>query len=297
MTGSPAAPARLGLIGFGALGRELIRHLRPEFESGRLLCTGAIVRDVVAHGSERDRRAAAGELPPGWPTTFPGVEQLVDASDLVVEVAGVQPAWEYGAFVVKRGRTLLLASVGVLADERRAAVLEAGPGELLLTAGAVGGLDLLRATAQADGLDELRLTTRKAPATLLRPWMAAEERERLAGLPADAPAEMLFEGSPAEAIRRFPANVNVAVAIADASRRRGAAGELEPRTAAIGRMTVRLVADPSATDSVHLIEAAGAAGHFRFELANRPSRANPRSSALTAQSLALDVRGWLARRG
>lgn len=290
------APARIGLIGFGAVGRDLVRFLRPEFERGELVMAGAAVRDVVRYGRERDELAAASALPAGWPTTFPGIDALVAGSDLVVECATVQAAWEYGQFVVKKGRTLLLASVGALAEPRQAAVLEGGPGELITTSGAIGGLDALRAAAQADGLDSVTLTTRKQPRSLAAPWMPAEQHQRLAALRPGDEAELLLEGDPFEAIRRFPSNSNVSVALADATRRRDADGALEARSAAYPRVVARIFADPNARRSTHTIEAAGAAGDYRFEFANRPSRDNPRSSALTAQALALEVRQWLARR-
>lgn len=289
-------PARIGLIGFGAVGRDLIRHLRPEFERGELVSGGATVRDVVRHAAEREQLEALGQLPPGWPATLPGIDGLVQASDLVVECAGVQAAWEYGQFVVKKGRTLLLASVGALAEERQAAILEAGPGELLTTSGAIGGLDTIRAAAQADGFDSVVLTTVKQPRSLAAPWMPPDQRERLAALrPGDEP-ETLLEGDPFEAIRRFPANSNVSVALADATRRRMPDGTLERRAEAYPRVLVRVVADAATPRSVHTIQASGPAGDYRFEFANRPSRENPRSSAITAQALALDVREWLARR-
>jgi aspartate dehydrogenase len=46
------------------------------------------------------------------------------------------------------------------------------------------------------------------------------------------------------------------------------------------------VADPEAPGNVHEIEAEGAAGRFTISLQGRPSRTNPKTSALTAFSVA-----------
>src|SRR5690606_39256610 len=111
------------------------------------------------------------------------------------------------------------------------------------------------------GLDRVRLTTTKAAGSLVQPWMGDEEADRLRRLRAP---ETVFDGTPAEAIERFPANVNVAVALADAVRGLGTMAD------GLARVRVRIVADPAATASTHVIEAGGGSGDYRFEIANRP---------------------------
>lgn len=49
---------------------------------------------------------------------------------------------------------------------------------------------------------------------------------------------------------------------------------------------VELVADPGAPGNIHEIEAEGAAGRFAIQLQGRPSRMNPKTSALAALSVA-----------
>ena len=50
--------------------------------------------------------------------------------------------------------------------------------------------------------------------------------------------------------------------------------------------TVELVADPAAPGNVHEIEVEGTAGRFAIRLQGKPSRSNPKTSALTAMSVA-----------
>ena len=49
---------------------------------------------------------------------------------------------------------------------------------------------------------------------------------------------------------------------------------------------VELVADPDAPGNIHEIEAEGAAGRFAIQLQGKPSRTNPKTSALAALSVA-----------
>lgn len=264
----------IALIGSGAIGTELLEHLRPELDTGRLRCAGAVVREPARH----PELAADDVL---------SVADAARLADLVVECAGVAAARELGPAVVAAGTPLLVASVGALADPATAAALLGGPGELLTTTGAIGGLDLIRAAAEADGVDRATITTTKTASSLVQPWMDDREAARVRGL--DRP-EVLFEGTPAEAIDRFPGNVNVGVALGLAMRGRG------PIADGLSRVTVRIVADPHTDTSTHRIEASGSSGEYRFEIGNRPSPANPRTSAMTAQALATEVRDRLGLR-
>jgi aspartate dehydrogenase len=264
--------ARIALIGYGAIGREVVEHLAPEVAAGEVELVGAVVRH-----------------PERYPSPPPGGFISLDAAaggDLVVECAGVPAARELGPAVVAAGAALLVTSVGALADPAVARSLDGGPGELLLTSGAIGGLDLIRAAAQAGGLDRATITTTKTASSLVQPWMDDGAAARIRGL---TEPELLFDGTPAEAIERFPSNVNVAVALGIAARGLGEIAD------GLARIRVRIVADPRTDTSTHVIEAEGSSGRYRFEIGNRPSRANPRTSALTAQAVAADVRAWLAR--
>src|SRR5699024_8931032 len=117
-----------------------------------------------------------------------------------------------------RGPTVGAHERGALADPVTRESLLAGPGRLRVTNGAIGGLDVLEAAAQADALETVEITTSKEATGLIRPWMTEAEAERLRRLrPEDGPLTV-FTGNPAEAIEKFPANVNIAVALAWATR-------------------------------------------------------------------------------
>ena len=237
---------------------------------------------------------------------------MFDRFDVIVECAGVPAAARFGPAVIAAGRSLVLTSVGAMAGPDTRAGLLAGPGRLHVTNGAIGGLDVIEAAAQADGLDYVEITTSKEASGLIRPWMSEPEAERLRGLrPEDGPLTV-FEGNPAEAIEKFPANVNIAVALAWATRglrsaapasdsgARAASTETAPEHtdadllgASLGRVRVVLHAVAGQTQSAHRIRASGSAGEFAFDIRSTPSPENPATSGLTALSVARTLRNVL----
>ncbi|WP_313818004.1 aspartate dehydrogenase domain-containing protein [Citricoccus sp.] len=299
-----SSPARVLLLGFGAIGRHVATLLAPERDAG-LLQLRAAERDVAAHGH---RSVPGVELvTTGLDTDCPTWPEALAEADLVVECAGVTAAGEYGPEIIAAGTDLVLTSVGALADPDLARTLLAGPGRLWVTNGAIGGFDVLAAAADADGLDSVRIRTSKLPTSLLRPWMAPDEVERLRALRPEDGHTTVFSGGPAEAIERFPANVNVAVGLAWATRGRAAAGVGVgcvdgPEDAALlrrslERVQVELVADAAAVRSRHEILAAGPAGRIELAFESAPSPENPKTSGMTALSVTRTIREALARRG
>jgi aspartate dehydrogenase len=171
---------------------------------------------------------------------------------------------------------MIIASVGVLGDSGFARSLteaaEKGRSRLTVPAGAVGGLDALRA-ARLGGLDEVCYTGRKPP--LAWTGTPAEAGRNLALLVSQEP---VFNGNASEAVRLFPKNANVTAAVA---------------MAGIGfdRTRVTLIADPAIVHNQHEIEAEGSFGRFRIVLENRPLAGNPKTSELAALSVAQAVIG------
>jgi aspartate dehydrogenase len=186
-------------------------------------------------------------------------------ADMVVEVAGHGALAQYGVAALRQGSDLVIASIGALADEALWLSLQraATHARILLPAGAVAGIDAL-AAARLGGLDSVRYSSRKPPASLSD------------ALPTDRES-VVFEGNARDAALQFPQNANVAATIA---------------LAGIGfeNTEVRIIADPTLTQNVHVLEARGAFGSFAMTIAGRPLPGNPKSSSLTAMSVLRCIR-------
>ena len=272
---SSSAP-RVLLLGFGAIGRQLVTLFDPsEFE------VSAFVRDAAPH-HER------GTL--GVSLYDDNLAELIDAHDIVVECAGVPAAKEHGPAVIASGKDLVLTSVGALADPDARRALLAGPGKVHVTSGAIGGFDLWAALAESNAADTVKIRTTKNAEALIQDWMNDDERAELEN--ATEPF-VLFSGRPADAIAKFPGNVNVSIALAWATRGRGASDD-ELLERSLERVTVELVASPNLVDTRHDIEVSGSAGTFSLVSESGPNPVNPKTSAITALSVAHTLRHALA---
>ncbi len=251
----------VGLIGYGGIAQDVLAALREHGPSVAVI--GALCRP----GRAAKARAALGDI-----AVVETLDELLELGPAVVaEVAGQPALAEFGPQVLRDGTDLLVISIGALAEpkllDRLKAAARDGESRMLLPAGAVGGLDAI-AAMRLGGLSTVRYRSRKPPAA----WRGSPA-EKVADLDALKSRTVLYRGSAGEAALLYPQNANVAAAVA---------------LAGVGfeATEVELVADPDAPGNVHEIEAEGAAGRFAIQLQGRPSRSNPKTSALAALSVA-----------
>ncbi|MFD4694562.1 aspartate dehydrogenase domain-containing protein [Streptomyces sp. NBC_00683] len=257
---------KVGIVGWGAIGRVVGTALAE----GRV--GGAELVCVV------DNRPL-GEAAPARQATF---EEALETCDLIVEAAGQGVVREWGERVLESGTDLLIASTGALTDEELAKrLLAAGPGRVYFTGGAVGGLDLLQAARSLGPLDEVRLTTTKLPSTLEQPWM---DEDLLARMRSATGPVVVMSGTAREVPVKFPKSTNVAASVALA------VGDLDA-------VRVQVVADPAAHRTRHLIEASGAHGAYRFEVAHLPDPGNPATSQVVPYAVLRSLAALAGRTG
>jgi aspartate dehydrogenase len=145
---------------------------------------------------------------------------------------------------------------------------------IIVPTGALLGLDAVRAAAEGP-VESITLVTRKPPLGLIgAPHL---EKHGIDVLDIDRPI-MVFEGNALDAAAGFPANVNVAAALA---------------LAGIGpiRTHVQIWADPGVTRNIHTITVEAEAARFTMTIENVPSVDNPKTGKMTPLSLLACLRG------
>jgi aspartate dehydrogenase len=250
---------RIGLIGFGAIGKDVADRLLSASSTPQLT---VLTRKPIPTTAGIDWVGTVSDL-------------ILKAPDIVIEAAGHSAVGDYVPALLERGIPVMVTSVGALADSPlEARIREAekrGQSNLVLPGGAIGGMDYLRCIAQLPNV-AVRYCSRKPIAA----W-----RQEIAALgldPGAATSEiLLFEGSAHEAALLFPQNLNVAATIALA-------------VGGMNALSVRVVADPGVERNSHEIEIESPAGHARFVFENAPSSTNPKTSAVTALSIVQAVK-------
>lgn len=259
------AKRRIGVMGHGAIGSRVA----ADIASG--LVVGAQLAGIIVRRRAKDA--------PVWQLDL---ERAMEVCDVIVECAGQEALVEHAETVLSAGVDLLITSIGALADpEFLGKLLDAGPGRLFMTSGAIGGLDLLASGARGNGYDSVVVTTTKMPRALIQPWMDTEQEAGISG--ASGPVEIFF-GPAGEAARLFPKSLNVAAAVALA---------IDDWDV----VSVRLIGDPSAELTQHVIEASGTVGRYRFEISNQPSPENPRTSGVVPFAVLRSLESIIGVRG
>jgi aspartate dehydrogenase len=248
------APLRIGFIGDGGISRSVRETLAADCGLD-FVVTGVLSRP---HDAETVPVHSVEALLAGRP-------------DIVVECAGHAAVLDYGMQVLAAGVPLLIVSIGSLADGDLLASLrgaaEAAGTRIILAAGAMAGIDALSA-ARLGGLTRVRYTGRKPPFA----WRGTPA-EALIALDALEGPTTFYRGTARAAALAYPKNSNVAATIALAG-------------LGFDATEVELVADPEATKNIHELMFEGADGRVDITICGEPSKANPKTSALTAHSIA-----------
>lgn len=253
--------------GLGAIGLQLARAL-----------------DLGVHGlslvavSARDKtRAAANVAGFRHPPAVTELAELARA-DVVVEAAPAAVFDQIAAPAIAAGRIFVPSSVGALLPRMHLVEQARASGaRIIVPTGALLGLDAVRACAEGE-VASITIESRKHP----RGWDGAPYlvQHGIDVVRYEVPT-VIFEGNAYDAAQGFPANVNVAAALA-------LAGIGPQRTA------VRLWADPGVERNIHTIKVEAAAARLTMTVENVPSESNPRTGKLTALSVLACLRGLTA---
>jgi aspartate dehydrogenase len=250
---------RVGVGGLGAIGWPVVRRLAQGMPGLTLAAVAA--RDLAKAGARLAENGIAAEV------VTPA--ELAALADVVIESL---PAAHFRAIAepaIDAGRVFLALSAGALLEHLDLVERAAAAGaRIIVPTGALLGLDAVRAAAEGE-IHSARLMTRKPPGSLAgAPYLVAQGIS-LVGL--DHPLKV-FDGSARDGARGFPANANVAAALA---------------LAGIGpdRTRLEIWADPALDRNVHRIEIEADAARLTMTIENVPSAENPRTGRLTPQSV------------
>ncbi|MDO5423795.1 MAG: aspartate dehydrogenase [Eubacteriales bacterium] len=251
---------RLAVMGTGNLAGILVENLKkPEYDAFELEAVWGRTLSKAEKLTEGTQARPVTEL-----------RAMLDRKpDFVLEATAPDCLKETAPQILRAGSSMVILSAGALADSAfREQVTEAGKegnSRMYVASGAIGGFDFLT-TAMLMGDLSVTVRNRKPPAAYENaPFLEGREISQ-------EEAQVLFEGSAREAIRRFPKNVNVAVAAAEA-------------TVGSDRARVTVVSDPALVRNTHTIELSGNFGEASLTMGSNPSAKNPGSSEMAAYSV------------
>lgn len=255
-----AQRTRIGIAGFGAIGHELARRL-PAVPGIELVAVSA-----------RDRERARARLQALGASTdavaVVDLHELEPLADVVIECAPAPLLRTIAEPVLRAGKEVIVLSAGALLSNWDLVELgERHGGRITVPSGALLALDAVGAAAE-DGIASVHMVTRK-------PAQALAGAPHLANASLDVAATSektrVFSGTAREAAEGFPANLNVAVALA---------------LAGVGpdRTEVEVWLDPAVQRNTHTVTVNSDVADFTLTIENVPSE-NPRTGRITALSV------------
>jgi|TARA_B100000315_G_scaffold252344_1_gene288932 aspartate dehydrogenase len=256
---------RVGLIGCGAIGSTLAKAI----DSGEVNNADLVaVFDLI--GDQANDLVGKLKKKPKKYHEFNSFLRNSDA-EIIVEAASQEAAIIYSEKVIASGMDILIMSAGALLDKeflsRIKETAKKNNKKVLVPSGAIGGLDAVKA-AKYEGLERVVLTIRKKPESFKDSPHFKSTVKSHSDL--DKP-KVLFQGCANDAVKLFPANVNVSASLSLA----GIGGK---------NTVVRIIADPTITTNIHEISIKGKFGKLKIQLENYTHPSNPKTSYLAVLS-------------
>lgn len=244
----------LGVIGLGVIGKAVVKAVDE----------GEVPFAVPAAATRTPENARAFLASLKRAPRLTDLAGVVESADVILEASGGDTVEAICRAALPLGKSVIVNSVGALLERGDLiALAEKHKARIMIPSGAIIGLDGLKGAA-AGRIDSVTMTTRKPPPSLKgAPFIEAR------GIDVDAMKEptLIFEGSPLEACKGFPANVNVSAAVSFAG--------IGPR-----RTKMRIMCDPTIKRNIHEVEVVGEFGRSFIRIENVPTE-NHRTGILT----------------
>lgn len=253
---------KIGILGCGTIGSALAIAIDSRKIDAQLVALVDLYQDAAnTLGNKLKAR----------PVLARSFEEFVaNEMDIVVEAASQDAVRKYARFVLENSHDLMIMSIGALLDSKLnddlIGLAEKYDRRIYLPTGAIAGIDAIRSVRHL--LKKVTLTTTKSPKGLAgAPYFETYKID----LKKIKKPKIVYEGKAEDAVKFFPANVNVAASLSLA----GIGGK---------KTKVRIVADPKTKVNMHEITAEGSFGEMHFQVKNVPSPTNPRTSYLAVLS-------------
>lgn len=259
---------RVAIGSLGTIGYQVAKKLEEGIE-------GLTLTAVSAHNKDRaSSRVSAFKEPPA--VLAPG--ELASSADIIVECAPAAIFRDIAEPVIDAGKKLMPLSVGALlshwdlVDRAR----ETGA-KILVPSGALLGLDAVRAASEGE-FESVTMVTRKPPAGLAGAPYLLDNNIDIENL---TEPKLIFDGTAREGAKGFPANVNVAAALA-------LAGPGPDNT------SLQVWADPTIDRNTHTIKVAASSASFEMKMLSIPTPEKPATGRIVALSVIASLRAQVA---
>ena len=253
---------RIGFIGLGNIGLQIAMEVaNGKIENARVT---SVFDPYAVDNFSRLHNSCLNKI-----TLYDNFEEFIGSDiDIVVEASHPDVVNKYAEDILCAGKSFLAMSIGGLIgpgflDHLHQTAKQMGV-EMYVPAGAMTGINVIKAASLADGLSEVKIQSTKHPDGLIGAPFFNGDPNALSGL--EKPT-VIFRGNVYDAVRYFPQNVNVAAGLALAG--------LGPE-----KTKVEMIADPNAIFTVHRVKAKGSFGKMDIKLSNRPCPENPRTAYL-----------------
>ena len=259
---------KIAIGSLGTIGYQVAKKLDEGID-------GLTLSAVTANNKDRARERIAGfKTPP----VIVSPEQLVDTADIIVECAPAAIFRDIAEPVIEAGKKLMPLSVGALLSHWDLVdrAKETGA-KILVPSGALLGLDAVRAASEGE-FKSVTMVTRKPPAGLAGAPHLLDNNIDIDNL---TEPRLVFEGSARDGAKGFPANVNVAAALA-------LAGPGPDHT------SLQIWADPTVDRNTHTIKVAASSADFEMKMLSIPTPEKPATGRIVALSVIASLRAQVS---
>ena len=259
---------KVGIIGCGTIGSELALAIdRGKVKKAALVLLYDKVKNVAVELKSRLEHSST--------TTFSNFSQFVSSpafenADIIVEAASQEAVRKFAKTIIQRGKDLLIMSIGALAEEdllhELLDIASKKEVNIYIPSGAIAGIDAIRSVKHL--LESVTISTTKSPKALSGAPFFEKTRIKPESI---TKKRLIYEGTARDAVKKFPANVNVAAVLSIAG-------------LGMDATKVKIIADPDITVNQHEIIAKGKFGEIKIVVRNTPSPSNPKTSYLAVLS-------------